>query len=263
MDQAAGTIRVAVPHGTDVTSLVASFDTTGTRVSVEDTDQESGVTINDFTEPLTYVVHAEDGTTASYVVTALPEPDTRKSITSFSIVAPAGVGLIDVDRRIIRVRLPPGTDLSGLVAHFECPGARASVGGVAQESGVTITDFRIPVDYVVTAEDGSAWTWSVRVTGTIDLLINELDVDQPGTDTAEFVELYARAGADLAGLAVVLVNGGALPGLEYSRVDLGLAGVLGAGRYLVLATGRDRCLNRYEAHPALLGAFQPDAEWPQ
>ena len=53
-----------MPHGTDLSSLVAAFSTTGTCVSVDDTEQTSGVTINDFTEPLLYVVNAEDGSTA-------------------------------------------------------------------------------------------------------------------------------------------------------------------------------------------------------
>jgi hypothetical protein len=140
-----------------------------------------------------------------------------------------------VERRIIRVRLSPGTDLSGLVAQFAATGPLVSVDGVPQASGVSSNDFRSPVEYTVTAEDGSVCAWSVRVAGTIDLSINELDIDQPGTDTAEFVELYSREGVDLVGLSVIFVNGGTLPGIEYSRVDLGPAETLGPGSYLVLA----------------------------
>jgi formylglycine-generating enzyme required for sulfatase activity len=61
-------ISVTVPYGTDVTSLVATFTTTGTSVTVGGTEQESGTTANDFTDPVTYTVTAEDSSTRDYVV---------------------------------------------------------------------------------------------------------------------------------------------------------------------------------------------------
>lgn len=101
-----------------------------------------------------------------------------------------------------------------------------------------VNDFTHPVEYVVTAEDGSTASWSVRVVGTIGLVINELDVDQVGTDNAEFIELYAREDVDLGGIVVALINGGETPGREYARIDLSAAESLAAGGYLVLAGSR-------------------------
>lgn len=235
VDHDTGTIRVTVPHGTDVSSLVAVYSTTGKLVTVEETEQTSGKTINDFTDPLTYVVTAEDGSTRSYIVTVEPAPGQEKEITSFSIQAPASAGIIDQDARIVRVRLPDGAGLSSLVAVFETTGTVVTVNGVEQASGVTINDFTNPVDYVVTAEDGSAATYSVRVVGTIGLVINEMDVDQVGVDTAEYIELYALADIDLVGIVIVLINGGVTPGQEYARIDLTAAGTFPGGSSLVVA----------------------------
>jgi len=72
--QAAGTISgtsiaVTVPYGTAVTSLVASFTTTGSSVKVGGTTQVSGTTANDFTNPVTYTVTALDSSTQDYTVT--------------------------------------------------------------------------------------------------------------------------------------------------------------------------------------------------
>jgi large repetitive protein len=64
------------------------------------------------------------------------------------------------------------------------------------------------------------------------LVVNEIDYDQVGADTAGFVEI-ANAGstaATLDGIALVLVNGG--DGTEYARVAL--TGSLAAGAYLQL-----------------------------
>ncbi|MFP4442304.1 MAG: hypothetical protein ACLFST_04225 [Spirochaetia bacterium] len=82
-------ILVTVPYGTDLTALVAAFTAaSGAAVTVDGIVQESGVTANDFTDPVTYTVTAEDGTTREYTaaVTIAP-PSTDKEITSFSFPA--------------------------------------------------------------------------------------------------------------------------------------------------------------------------------
>ncbi|MDF1564174.1 MAG: DUF4215 domain-containing protein [Deltaproteobacteria bacterium] len=67
------------------------------------------------------------------------------------------------------------------------------------------------------------------------LVINELDYDQTGSDTTEFVEIFngTAADVDLTNLAVVFVNGN--NNAEYGRYDLSAAGAtLPAGGYLVI-----------------------------
>jgi len=65
-------ITVAVPNGTDVSALIATFTTTGVSVTVSGTAQTSGVTANDFSSAVTYRVRAEDSTTQDYIVTVIP-----------------------------------------------------------------------------------------------------------------------------------------------------------------------------------------------
>jgi hypothetical protein len=66
-------------------------------------------------------------------------------------------------------------------------------------------------------------------------VINEVDYDQPGTDSAEFVEIHASVDLDLTSLALIFVNG--LTQAEYDRVELSDAGpVLGAGSFLVVGS---------------------------
>ncbi|MGJ8663151.1 MAG: lamin tail domain-containing protein, partial [Marinicella sp.] len=64
------------------------------------------------------------------------------------------------------------------------------------------------------------------------LLINEIDYDQPDTDTAEFVELYNPTSAviDLSAVDMVLVNGA--NNLEYGRLTL--SGMLEPDAYAVI-----------------------------
>jgi len=62
-----------LPAGTDTTSLVATWTTTGVHVTVNGATQVSAVTPNDFRRTLKYAVVASDNSTAIYMVTvALP-----------------------------------------------------------------------------------------------------------------------------------------------------------------------------------------------
>jgi imidazolonepropionase-like amidohydrolase len=76
---------------------------------------------------------------------------------------------------------------------------------------------------------------SITVTTQIrgGLVLNEVDYDQPGTDTGEFVEIYNGTGAllNVANYSVVFINGA--NNAEYSRVNL--EGTLNPGQYFVVA----------------------------
>ena len=69
------------------------------------------------------------------------------------------------------------------------------------------------------------------------LVVNEIDYDQVGADTIGFVELYnaGRGTADLAGLALVLVDGETAA--EYDTIPL--SGAILAGEFRVVAVDAD------------------------
>jgi uncharacterized protein YjdB len=68
IDQHTKTITVKVPAGTDVTKLVAAYTTVGTNVYVGTAQQTSGVTRNDFSNPITYKVSGLSRDTTDYTV---------------------------------------------------------------------------------------------------------------------------------------------------------------------------------------------------
>ena len=135
------------------------------------------------------------------------------------------------------------------------------VEGAAQHSGVTANDFTAAREYEVVAEDGSTAVYTVRVTDHLGLVVNELDVDQVGLDTAEFIELFATDTVDLWGVWVVLVNGGVSPGLEYGRIDLSSIGI-DRVRNIPRACRPPRpgCPTGREDHTRGLGVLQQDPE---
>ncbi len=220
IDEAAKTIAVNVPSGTDVTALPATFGTTGTSVKVGGVAQISGTTTNDFTAPVVYTVTAADASTATYTVTAAVSSATAKAITAFSFAGYPGIaGAINEAAKTIAVTLPIGTDVTALVAKFTTTGTGVTVGSTAQASGTTANDFSAPVAYVVSAGDGSTATYTASVTlaassakaitafsiagfpavaGTINEAAKTIAVTMPnGTDLTALVATFATTGVSV------------------------------------------------------------------
>ncbi|MDC7222510.1 MAG: BspA family leucine-rich repeat surface protein [Spirochaetales bacterium] len=160
------TVTVIVPAGTDVSSLIATFTSSGETLLVDGVEQVSGVTENDFSTSLTYTVTAEDGTTQSFTVTVIVESSSNKEITSFLFTSALNSGLASdaegtIDGTDINITLPADTDPGSLIATFIATGESVTVEGTAQESGVTPNDFSASLTYTVTAEDGTTQSYTV------------------------------------------------------------------------------------------------------
>jgi hypothetical protein len=159
-----GSINVVVPHGTNLSNLVATFTLSdGAIARVGGVLQLSGVTANDFASPVDYVVTAEDGVTTSVwtVTVQLPTAGPNDFI-SFSING--NEGEIDLQNALIRVEVPAGTDVSQLVADFEVTnGTTVKKGSTVQESGVTSNNFSDIVTYRLYPETGASRKWYVDV----------------------------------------------------------------------------------------------------
>ncbi|MFA7403708.1 MAG: ice-binding family protein [Pelobacteraceae bacterium] len=160
IDQPASTIAVTMPYGANVTSLVATFTTTGS-VAVGTVAQASGVSANNFTGPVVYTVTSPDGTTTTYTVLVTVAPISAKAITAYSLAGAAGI--INEPAKTIAVTVPNGTNVSALIATFTSTGSSVKVGTTLQASVVTANNFTNPVAYTVTAADGTTATYTVTV----------------------------------------------------------------------------------------------------
>ena len=220
INEAAKTIAVTVPNGTDLMALAATFSTTGTGVKVGAAAQASGTTPNNFTTPVTYTVSAADGTTATYAVSVTPVAASAKAISTYSIAGfPAVAGTINEAAKTIAVTMPTGTNVTALVAAFTTTGANVKVGTAVQTSTATANNFTAPVAYIVTAADGTTATYAVTVTvapnsakaitafsfagytgaaGTINEAAKTIAVTVPfGTDVTTLAATFATTGASV------------------------------------------------------------------
>lgn len=159
-------IFLTVPYKTDVSSMIMTFDAGFADVYVDDSLQASGVTANDFREPVKYELTSWDGaeTTAYTVRVKKVPPKTEKELFSFGFQGVEDETTIDHDSLIIKSMLPFGTSINNLVAEFTVSeSAIVKVDGSTQTSGSTANNFLQNVEYDIVAEDGSVKTYDVQI----------------------------------------------------------------------------------------------------
>jgi hypothetical protein len=165
IDKTAHTVLLTVPYETDVTALVSTFTLTdGTAAKVSATEQVSGTTPNNFTNPVTYTL-TKNTTNQDWIVTVTkPAPTTGKDIITFKFegLTPIVTGIVDPANKTVSLEVPNATNVAALIPAITLS-ANATVSplsGVAQ-------DFTAPVTYTVKAQDGSMQAWVVTVTKTV------------------------------------------------------------------------------------------------
>lgn len=147
-------ITVVLPTEADVTNLKAVFTTDNPRtiVQVGSTVQESGISAQDFTNPVKYTVKAEDKSTQAYTVTI----DKKVGLKTFGFFKEDNPTLkqdyIGVIKGLnVELGLPESVILTNLIARYTTSvGAVIKVGIAVQESKITANNFTSTVVYSFT-----------------------------------------------------------------------------------------------------------------
>ncbi len=164
-----GTVDIEVAYGTDLSSLVATFElSTDATAEVGGVAQTSAVTPNSFVDgtALVYTVTASDGTTTQDwdVTVTVADASSAKDIVDFNLPNQVGDESISAINHTVDITVASGTDVSNLVADFVLSDyATANIGGADQTSGTTANDFTNSVIYNIVAQDGSNQDWTVTV----------------------------------------------------------------------------------------------------
>ena len=183
-----------------LTGLVASFDFTGSSVSVNGVTQQSGATQNNFTNPVTYRVSNSQGTSRDYqvVLTNAVAP----TITSFAFASGKNSELnqdvsLELDGNTFKGRVTQNIDISELVPSFSYTGSSISVDGSPQESGVTPNNFDNLVTYKVVNDFGDEKDYQIDLTKFTGLPIINLITD--GSVQIDSKEDYVEGDVSLDG----------------------------------------------------------------
>ena len=183
-----------------LTGLVASFNYTGSAVTVNGINQQSGSTQNNFTNPVIYRVSNTQGTTRDYqiVLTKAVAP----TITSFSFTAEKNTELnqnanLELNGNTFKGRITQNINISELIPDFSYTGSSVSVDGNLQESGVTPNNFDDVVIYKVVNDLGDEAIYQIDVTKFTGLPIINLLTD--GSVQIDSKEDYVEGDVSLDG----------------------------------------------------------------
>ncbi len=155
------TVNVTVPYGTDITNLSPTIT-----VSDKATMDPNISNIKNFTNPIEYIVTAEDGSTESYMVNVVISSEvtetksSEKLVTSFSLdsLSPVVYGDIDNTAHIVNITVPYGTDITNI-----SPTILVSDKATVSPENLREENFTNFMEYTVTAEDGSTAVYVVTV----------------------------------------------------------------------------------------------------
>ena len=216
------TINIVVPCYTDLSSLVATFSVkNNSSVFVNTINQNSGITVNDFSDTVRYVIKNDETCSEQewYVIIknqtfAQNQIDNATSFKNFSINGQKEPTEIDTALHRIEILMPCGTDLSNLKSSFAIEnGSIVELNGVEQESNTTGNSFLNPQTYIVTAPDiCQSSTWDVYVSietfdfETIDLYAEDFFVPNVITPNGDKKNDIFRIGTLLQGSHLDIYN---------------------------------------------------------
>ena len=150
---------MTVPFGTVITALKLTFN-----LPTAATANPVSGNVQNFTNPITYIVTAEDGSTQSYIVKVVvtaPPKSSEKQIAEFKFASLSPVISATIDQATRKIGAAVSSDVS-LTALT--PTITLSTKATVLPASGTAQNFTKPVTYTVTAEDGSFQTYEVVIT---------------------------------------------------------------------------------------------------
>ncbi len=185
IDAVNSTITIEMPENYNLKSLLPIFRLSpGAYAKVSGKIQESGITVNDFTNPVIYTVYAENrDIKRDWTIKTISARSSDCEFLSFEIPGLTKSVLINSLTKTIILDLEEGSILSHLPVQFKLSdGARAWIGNVEQFSNTGFVDFTKNIKYEVIAQDGiTSSTWTITIVNKL------LPVEEFVSDKKRFV----------------------------------------------------------------------------
>lgn len=169
----------------DLKSLIAVFEYNGKSITINGVEQESGVTSNDYSQPLVFTVEAEDGSKQQYTV-EIALKDTGV-LSAFRFLKKNNAFLTaDVSSSIGEESIIPLVTFSQseLIPTFTTNAVKVLVDEVEQKSGMTKNDFSSPVVYQFIMRNGETFQYTVKAEFLLSA-IPELTITTTDSSIAE------------------------------------------------------------------------------
>ncbi len=154
INAAAHTVNIEVRFSADITNLTPTIG-----ISAGASINPTSGTAGNFSGPATYTVTAADGSTQNWTVNVTrAAASTAKNIVTFT--HPYQTGAATIGANTVTLQVDPLADLSALSPNITLSGGAT----IVPNSGISQNFTGGPVNYTVTAEDGSTKVYAVTVT---------------------------------------------------------------------------------------------------
>ena len=190
---------IYVPFGTGIKNLTGSFTLSDSaKATVSGLPQISGITVNDFSDTVFFLVNAQSHTDFKlYKIKVHILPNPQCDLISYKFITPNVTGIINptAGGGTVDLLVPANTNLQNLIAGFVLSdSASAFVNNVEQFSNITANDFTNPVTYITHSQNNiNTKTYIVTVSkqsGINDFLKNELAIfPNPFTESIQIQNL--------------------------------------------------------------------------
>lgn len=232
---------IIMPTGVDSNALIATFAISpGATAYIGEVMQVSNSTSADYSGSVGFKVVSRAGRPKIYTISILRVPYTSNAaITSFALSIGGTLKAASLSGTSIGITVPFGTDTRALVASFTLykESSIVRVHEVVQVSGQSPNDFASPVEYVVTAEDGSTQSYLVTlsVQEASSLIFSEYYEGASGNN--KYIELTntSAAAVDLSEYSIRMYQNGSSatsPNLNPQTART-LGGILRPGKSVV------------------------------
>jgi hypothetical protein len=166
-------ISVEMPHGTNRSSLVASYTLSpGAFAKVSGKLQYPRISNNDFTNPVIYTVHAENRTVQQEWTVVIHNAKIQANFISFSLPEMNGQAAIDTLHNTINAEISAGHSRDSLTPSFIISDySHAWIGKQEQFSDFNHINFSSPVTYHIVSKDSQIikkWKVTIHVEGNTE-----------------------------------------------------------------------------------------------
>lgn len=155
IDSVNSVISVVMPHGTNRSSLVASYTLSpGAYAKVSGRLQYSRSSPNDFSIPVIYRVYAENRDKQREWTIIVQNEKVQANFVSFSVPDMTGQAIIDTVHNRINIEISAGHSRNSLIPSFIISEhAYAWIGKQEQISNINSVSFLTPVTYIIVSKD--------------------------------------------------------------------------------------------------------------
>ena len=196
-------VLLNVPYGTDVKNLIPTFSHNGSKVFLNATEQVSGKTANDFTNPLLYEIQAENGSRKQYTIVVVSGTLTSNTIQGISVDGIEGA----ITGDSIYFNFTPGQNISSVSPIISHLGSTITVNGLPFVNGETTLDLTLPQKVKITSADGTVKEYTIYVGYVVATGTGTTTGTTTGTGGTSFY-IIGGSVSGLIGTVVLRNNGG-------------------------------------------------------